>query len=76
MVQKIQKQIAQLEEKMGQIQSDLKAIELKMADPSIYSDIAGFQLVEKDYQSKQQGLQQMNQEYDQLFSELLEIESK
>ena len=76
MVQKLQKQIAQLEEKMGQAQSDLKAIELKMADPSIYSDIAGFQLIEKDYQSKQQGLQQMNQDYDQLFNELLEIESK
>jgi ATP-binding cassette subfamily F protein 3 len=76
MVQKLQKQIAQLEEKMGQTQSDLKAIELKMADPSIYSDIAGFQLIEKDYQSKQQGLQQMNQDYDQLFNELLEIESK
>jgi ATP-binding cassette subfamily F protein 3 len=76
MVQKLQKQIAQLEEKMGQTQSDLKAIELKMADPSIYSDIAGFQVIEKDYQSKQQGLQQMNQDYDQLFNELLEIESK
>jgi ATP-binding cassette subfamily F protein 3 len=76
MVQKLQKQIAQLEEKMGQTQSDLKAIELKMADPSIYSDIAGFQLIEKDYQAKQQGLQQMNQDYDQLFNELLEIESK
>jgi Flp pilus assembly protein TadD len=61
---------------MGQTQSDLKAIELKMADPSIYSDIAGFQLIEKDYQSKQQVLKQMNQDYDQLFSELLEIESK
>jgi ATP-binding cassette subfamily F protein 3 len=76
LVQKLQKQIAQLEEKMGQTQSDLKAIELKMADPSIYSDIASFQLIEKDYQSKQQGLKQMNQDYDQLFSELLEIESK
>ena len=76
LVQKLQKQIAQLEEKMGQIQSDLKSIELKMADPTIYSDNASFQLVEKDYQSKQQALQQMNQEYDQLFSELLEIESK
>jgi ATP-binding cassette subfamily F protein 3 len=76
MVQKLQKQIAQLEEKMGQTQSDLKSIELKMADPSIYSDIAGFQLIEKDYQAKQQGLQQMNQDYDQLFNELLEIESK
>jgi len=76
LVQKLQKQIAQLEEKMGQTQSDLKAIELKMADPSIYSDIASFQLIEKDYQSKQQGLKQMNLEYDQLFSELLEIESK
>jgi len=76
MVQKLQKQIAQLEEKIGQTQSDLKSIELKMADPSIYSDIACFQLIEKDYQAKQQGLQQMNQDYDQLFNELLEIESK
>ena len=76
LVQKLQKQIAQLEEKMGQTQSDLKAIELKMADPTIYSDNASFLLIEKDYQSKQQALQQMNQEYDQLFSELLEIEGK
>ena len=76
LVQKLQKQIAQLEEKMGQTQSDLKAIELKMADPTIYSDNVSFQLIEKDYQSKQQGLQQMNQEYDNLFSELLQLESK
>jgi ATP-binding cassette subfamily F protein 3 len=76
LVQKLQKQIAQLEEKMGQNQSNLKAIELKMADPNIYTDIAGFQLIEKDYQSKQEALQQMNQEYDQLFSELLDLEGK
>ena len=76
LVQKLQKQIAQLEEKMGQTQSDLKVLELKMADPTIYSDNASFQLTEKDYQSKQQGLQQMNQDYDQLFNELLEIEGK
>ncbi|MFM2015278.1 MAG: hypothetical protein RIQ51_768 [Bacteroidota bacterium] len=76
MVQKLQKQIAQLEEKMGQTQSDLKSIELKMADPSIYSDIAGFKFIEQEYQSKQQAIQQMNQDYDQLFNELLEIESK
>ena len=76
LVQKLQKQIAQLEEKMGQTQSDLKVLELKMADPTIYSDNASFQLIEKDYQSKQQGLQQMNQDYDQLFNELLEIEGK
>jgi ATP-binding cassette subfamily F protein 3 len=76
LVQKLQKQIAQLEEKMGQTQSALKAIELKMADPTIYSDNATFQSIEKDYQSEQQALQQMNQEYDQLFSELLDIEGK
>jgi ATP-binding cassette subfamily F protein 3 len=76
LVQKLQKQIAQIEEKMGQTQADLKAIELKMADPTIYSDNASFQMIEKDYQSKQQVLQQMNQDYDNLFSELLELESK
>jgi len=61
---------------MGQTQSALKSIELKMADPTIYSDIASFQLIEKDYQSKQQELQRLNQDYDQLFSELLEAEAK
>jgi len=76
LVQKLQKQIAQLEEKMGQTQSALKSIELKMADPTIYSDIASFQLIEKDYQSKQQELLRLNQDYDQLFSELLEAEAK
>ncbi|MFM6994342.1 MAG: ABC-F family ATP-binding cassette domain-containing protein [Sediminibacterium sp.] len=76
LVQKLQKQIAQLEEKMGQTQSALESIELKMADPTIYSDIASFQLIEKEYQLKQQELQRMNQDYDQIFSELLELESK
>jgi ATP-binding cassette subfamily F protein 3 len=76
LVQKLQKQIAQIEEKMGQTQADLKAIELKMADPTIYSDNASFQMIEKDYQSKQQVLQQMNQDYDNLFSELLDLEGK
>lgn len=76
LVQKLQKQIAQLEEKMGQTQSALKSIELKMADPTIYSDIASFQLIEKEYQLKQQELQRMNQDHDQLFSELLELEGK
>jgi ATP-binding cassette subfamily F protein 3 len=76
MVQKLQKQIAQLEEKMGQTQSDLKAIELKMADPSIYSDIAGFQLIEKDYQDKNALISSMNKEYEIAFNDLLLLESK
>ena len=75
-VQKLQKQIAQLEDKMGQVQAAMKSIELKMADPTIYSDVAGFQLIEKDYQTKQQELHRLNQEHDQLFSALLEAETK
>ena len=51
-------------------------IELKMADPAIYSDVASFQSIEKDYQAKQQELKRMNQEHDQLFSELLDLEAK
>jgi ATP-binding cassette subfamily F protein 3 len=76
LVQKLQKQIAQLEEKMGQTQAELKAIELKMADPAIYSDITVFQLTEKDYQDKNALIKSMNKEYEIAFNDLLILESK
>jgi hypothetical protein len=47
-----------------------------MADPSIYSDIAGFQLIEKDYQDKNALISTMNKEYENAFNDLLKLESK
>ncbi len=75
-IQKLQKAIAQLEQNIDQLNQEKTAIELKMADPSTYTDQAAFQVIEKSYHDKQALIRSLNKEYEMAFNDLVALESK
>jgi ATP-binding cassette subfamily F protein 3 len=75
-IQKLQKAIAQLEHNIEVLNKEKVAIELQMADPSIYSDVSKFQSIEKSYHDKNALIRSMNKEYEMAFNDLVELESK
>ncbi len=75
-IQKLQKAIAQLEQNINQLNQEKTAIELKMADPSTYTDQAAFQVIEKSYHDKQALIRSLNKEYEMAFNDLVALESK
>jgi len=75
-IQKLQKAIAQLEQNIDQLNQEKTAIELKMADPSTYTDQAAFQVIEKSYHDKQALIRSLNKEYEIAFNDLVALESK
>ena len=75
-IQKLQKVIAQLEQNIETLNKEKAAIEIEMADPSIYSDANKFKQSEKSYQDKNALIQTMNKEYESAFNDLVALESK
>jgi ATP-binding cassette subfamily F protein 3 len=75
-IQKLQKAITQLEHNIEVLNKEKVAIELQMADPSIYSDVSKFQSIEKSYHDKNALIRSMNKEYEMAFNDLVELESK
>jgi ATP-binding cassette subfamily F protein 3 len=76
LVQKLQKQIAQIEQNLETLNTEKAAIELEMANPAIYADPAKFHIVEKSYQDKNALIKSINKEYEVVFNDLLQLESK
>jgi ATP-binding cassette subfamily F protein 3 len=76
LVQKLQKQIAQIEQNLETLNTEKAAIELEMANPAIYADPAKFHIVEKSYQDKNALIKSINKEYEVAFNDLLQLESK
>ena len=75
-IQKLQKVISQIEHNIATLHTEKAAIELEMANPSIYEDPAKMHIVEKSYQDKNALIRSMNKEYDIAFNDLLILESK
>ena len=75
-IQKLQKAIAQIEHNIATLHTEKAAIELEMANPSIYSDPTKMHVIEKSYQDKNALIRSMNKEYDIAFNDLLILESK
>ena len=75
-VQKLQKAIAQLEQNIQTLQDEKTAIELQMADPSIYADATKMKTIEKNYHDKQALIRSLNKEYELAFNDLVALESK
>jgi ATP-binding cassette subfamily F protein 3 len=75
-IQKLQKALTQLEHNIDTLNKEKVAIELQMADPSIYSDVAKFQSIEKSYHDKNALIRSMNKEYEMAFNDLADLESK
>jgi ATP-binding cassette subfamily F protein 3 len=75
-IQKLQKVISQIEHNIATLHTEKAAIELEMANPSIYADSAKMHVIEKSYQDKNALIRSMNKEYDIAFNDLLILESK
>jgi len=75
-IQKLQKALSQLEHNIETLNKEKIEIELQMADPTIYSDVAKFQTIEKSYHDKNALIRSMNKEYEIAFNDLVELESK
>jgi ATP-binding cassette subfamily F protein 3 len=75
-IQKLQKALAQLEHNIETLNKEKEAIELQMADPTIYSDTSKFQVIEKSYHDKNALIRSMNKEYEIAFNDLVLLESK
>ncbi len=75
-IQKLQKAIAQIEHNIATLHTEKSAIELEMANPSIYSDPTKMHVIEKSYQDKNALIRSMNKEYEIAFNDLLILESK
>ena len=75
-IQKLQKALAQIEHNIETLNKEKVAIELQMADPAIYSDVAKFQTIEKSYHDKNALIRSMNKEYEIAFNDLVLLESK
>ncbi len=75
-IQKLQKALTQLEHNIETLNKEKVEIELQMADPTIYSDVAKFQAIEKGYHDKNALIRSMNKEYEMAFNDLADLESK
>jgi len=75
-IQKLQKAMALIEHNIETLNKEKIAIEMQMADPTIYSDVAKFQVIEKSYHDKNALIRSMNKEYEIAFNDLADLESK
>lgn len=75
-LQRLQKQIAKLEEKIKEKDAEKIKIELELSSPDSYANMQKFNELDKKYHSIQLELNNMNTEYEGLFEKLLELESK
>ena len=75
-LQKQQKNLQQLEERIATLTQQKTTLEAQLASPDIYSDKNKFLSAESNYQKNSEALAAANSEYEQTFEKLLELEEK
>ena len=75
-LQKQQKKLQQIEERIAALTQQKTALEAQLASPDIYSDKYKFLAAEAGYQKNSEALAAANNEYEQTFEKLLELEEK
>jgi ATP-binding cassette subfamily F protein 3 len=73
-LQKQQRLFQQLEEKIALLSKQKIRLEASLADPSTYSDKSKFVQTETDYKKTGDELRKANQEYEQIFEKIMELE--
>ncbi len=71
---KLRKQVAQLEDKLTALKKNKTTLENALADPEIYGDKTKFVQAEANYNKASSELKTMNDEYETLFEKLMELE--
>ena len=75
-LQKQQKNLQQLEERIATLTQQKTTLEAQLASPDIYSDKNKFLSAESNYQKNSEALAAANSEYEQTFEKLLELEER
>ena len=75
-LQKAQKQLQQLEERMAQVNQQRTTLEASLANPSTYSDKSKFLETEAAYKKAGQELKQLNEQYEKQFEKVMQLEEK
>ncbi len=74
--QKKQRAFQKLEEQINKMKEEKHALELQLADPAYYSDKDAFVKLDETYRRLNVQLDSLSIDYDKLFEEVLELESK
>jgi ATP-binding cassette subfamily F protein 3 len=75
-LQKQQRMLQQLEEKINTTTIEKNKMEAQLSDPSTYSDKDKFKQTETSYQKLSKYLKELNAEYETAFEKVMELESK
>lgn len=75
-LQKQQRMLQQLEEKINTTTIEKNKMEAQLSDPSTYSDKDKFKQTETSYQKLSKDLKELNAEYETTFEKVMELESK
>ncbi|MFT3700774.1 MAG: ABC-F family ATP-binding cassette domain-containing protein [Agriterribacter sp.] len=75
-LQKQQRNLQLLEEKLATLNKQKKELEAKLAQPDIYSDKNKFLAAEADYKKCADAVDSANKEYEIVFEKLMELEEK
>jgi ATP-binding cassette subfamily F protein 3 len=75
-LQKQQRMLQQLEEKINTTTIEKNKMEAQLSDPSTYSDKDKFKQTETSYQKLSKDLKELNSEYEVAFEKVMELESK
>ena len=74
-LQQLQKQLQQIETNLNKAKTEKLRIEAAMGDPNNYSDKAKFVQLEIDYKKTQAEWNSLNQDYEQTFEKIMEIDA-
>ncbi len=75
-LQKQQRRLKQIEVSLEQAQDKQKDIEIELGNPATYTNQAQFTALESAYQSIKQEIAQLNAEYETVFEQVIELETK
>jgi len=75
-LQKYQRQFGQVEHRLAECNEQKSTLEAALAAPETYANPELFKKTESDYQKVQQEIVQLNQQYEQLFEKILELEAR
>lgn len=73
-LQQQQKQFEKLEEQLNTAEAVKSSLEQQMAAPEVYADKEKYKEIEQQYKKSISQLEQIRQQYDQVFEKLLELE--
>jgi len=75
-LQKQQRRLSQIEDSISKAQEEQKKMEIEMGNPAIYTNKNQFAELEKNYKIVKDKISTLNKEYEQVFEQVLELESK